>query len=230
MIMRSRRRVVKIGAGLAFAATAMIGLLHTSWGRPLLMRLGGCPVGKASAAEIEQARVHAMAATKRPNAGAAPSRPAIGFTLDVSTPDDVRAWAKASRVTCVEKREGMYFACKDVPIAALGDRASEPGTADDVSFAFRPKDRALVNVTVTWYSLPAPLAASRTSSADARLGEALGAATSSEGDATAAHLASATYATASASWRFDDYQADVTATSFGVRGVAVREHYVSARD
>jgi hypothetical protein len=206
------------------------GLHHTSWARPHMMPHAGSPVGKASAAQIEQARSAAMAATRTSDAVPAPSRPALGFELDRTTPDDVRAWAKDNGITCVEKREGMFLACKDVPIAAFPDRESEPGTADDVSFAFRPTDRALVNVTVTWYSLPAPLAASRTASADARLKRALGTATISEGAATAAHFASGAYATAAATWRFADYQADVTATSFASRGVALREHYVSGRD
>jgi hypothetical protein len=215
---------MKAFAAVGVAAFAAIGLLHTPWGKPLLMKIGGCPVGKASAAEIEQVRSQAVAATR--GQGTAPARPAIGFSLDASTPEDVRAWAKANDVSCTEKREGMFLACKNVPVAALPDRESEPGTVDDVSFAFRPRDRALVNVTVTWYSLPAPLAASRTTSSTARLEGTIGSPTTRAGDATAEHLGSGSFATATTTWRFADYQAEITATSFG-RGVAVREHYVS---
>jgi hypothetical protein len=222
------RKRAKTAAGVGLAAVAVVGALHMPFARPLLMKLGGCPVGKASAAEIERARVQAVASTR--GEGQANARPAIGFALDASTPDDVRAWAEKNGVSCTEKREGMFLACKNVPIAALADRASEPGVADDVSFAFRPSDRALVNVTVTWFALPADLAAARAASATARLDGEVGKATAWSGDATAEHLASGMYATASASWRFADYQADVTATSFGARGVAVREHYVSGRD
>jgi hypothetical protein len=222
------KRGMKAAAAIGAVAFVAIGLLHTSWGKPLLMKLGGCPVGKASAAEIEQVRMKAIAETRGQES--APARPAIGWELDSATPEDVMAWAKAHGVTCTEKREGMFLSCKDVPVSAVGDRDSEPGTIDDVSFSFRPRDRALVNVTVTSYSLPAPLAASRATSAAARLEGTVGAPTTRAGDATTNHLSSGAYATASTTWRFADYQAEVTATAFAGRGVAVREHYVSGRD
>jgi hypothetical protein len=222
-------RGAKWAGGGAVAGIAIVGALHMPWAKPLLQKIGGCPVGKATAAQVEEVRRGAVASAR--GTMPAPARPALGFALDASTPDEVRAWADRNHVSCTEKREGMLLACKDVPLAALGaDRSAEAGRADDVSFAFRPRDRALVNVTVTAYALSSDEAAARMQRAAARLEGSLGAPTTASGDASAAHLASARFATATVEYRFSDFLAEATATSFGAQGVAVREHFVSARD
>jgi hypothetical protein len=224
------RRLKKGVFGVAIttaALTAIIGLLHTSAARPLLMKIGGCPVGKASAAQIEQGRMAAARETR--GIERAPARPALGFTLDAASPEDVHAWADRHGVKCAEKREGMLVVCHDVPLAALG-REGEAGKVDDVSFAFRPRDRKLVNVTATSFALSSTAAATRMSHAVSRLGSEMGMPAKTAGEATPEGLARGNYSTATASYRYVDFMAEVSATSFGDNGVAVREHYMSAID
>ncbi|MCL2449908.1 MAG: hypothetical protein FWD17_13260, partial [Polyangiaceae bacterium] len=89
--------------GRAFAATgvlgaaAVIGALHAPFARGWLEHLGGCPLAAASrmtAVEQERAR-HIALGDRGPTPAVA--HPAVGFTLDVSTEDDVRAWAARTR-------------------------------------------------------------------------------------------------------------------------------------
>jgi hypothetical protein len=227
--MTKRAKKASIGAVTAvIVLTGFVGLLHAPFAKPLLMALGGCPVGKASAAEVEAARLDAVRKTR--GDAPAPARPALAFTLDQTTPEDVAAWAKDNDVSCASKREGMFIACREVPVAALGDRPADGGRVDDVSFAFRPRDRRLVNLTVTWFALPSDEAAARMNAASGRLGAALGAPTVAAGEASPARLGGPAYTTATVAYRYTDYMADVTATSFGARGVALREHYLSATE
>lgn len=224
------RRVKKgvISAAITMVAlTGVVGLLHTNAARPLLAKIGGCPVGKASAAQIELGRMKAVEETR--GTEPAPARPALGFTLDAASPEDVMAWADRHAVRCDQKREGTLVTCHDVPLAALG-RVDEKGKVDDVSFQFRPRDRRLVNVTATSLSLSSKEAATRMSRTTKRLGDELGAPTTSAGEATAASLSRGNYATATTSYRYTDFMAEVSATAFGPDTVALREHYLSARD
>lgn len=228
----TKRTVKRLAFGIAvgtLAATAGMGVLHTSFARPLLAKLGGgCPIGKGTAAEIENARMVGVVATR--GTERAPARPALGFTLDAASPEDVQGWASRHQLACTDTREGMYMTCRDVPLAALG-RIGETGRVDEVGFAFRPRDRRLVNVTATSFGLSSEDAAARMNSTVARLGTALGAPAVAAGDATAANLGRGGYATATVEYRYSDFMAEVTATGLGsTRGVAVREHYISAID
>ena len=62
-----------------------------------------------------------------------------------------------------------------------------------------------------------------------RLARDLGQPTSTAGRVEAPYLAAAPLRTATMEYRYSDYMADVTATNLR-SGVAVREHYMSARD
>lgn len=159
----------------------------------------------------------------------APARPAFGFTLDAASPEDVRDWASRHQLDCKDKREGLFVTCHDVPLAAL-DRVGETGRVDEVSFAFRPRDRRLVNVTSTSFALSSDVAAARMSASVARLGTVLGPPAIAAGDATADSLGRGNYATATVEYRYSDFMAEVTATGLGDRGVALREQYISAID
>jgi len=229
--MRTGRRVKKAAVTLGITAalvTGFIGVLHAPFARSLLMKMGGCPVGKASAAELEDARMQAVRKTR--GASPAPARPALGFALDASQPEDVLAWAEKRHVTCKEKREGMLLTCKDVPANVLGDRPEETGTIDEVSFAFRPRDRRLVNVTTMSFRLSGDEAARRMNASVVRVKPALGAPTTTSGDASGAHLSQGSFVTAATSWSYADYEVQISATSFDKRGVALREQYLSAAD
>ena len=224
---RAKKAIVSVGLATALL-TGFIGVLHAPFARPWLMKMGGCPVGKASAAEVEEGRMQAVRKTR--GTDPAPSRPALGFTLDTAQPEDVLAWAAKNGVTCKEKREGMLLTCKDVPANVLRDRTQESGSIDEVSFAFRPRDRRLVNVTAMSFRLPADEAARRMNTSVDRVRPSLGVPSIASGDVTAERFAAGGFVTATTSWHYSDYEAQLTATSFDGRGVALREQYLSARD
>jgi len=117
---RAGRRASIALVATAGTCVAALAALHAPFARTVLARIGGCPVGRASAAEIEAARKSAAA----PNRGErdAPARPAAGFALDVTTRADVDAWARSHGVSCREKRERALLACADVPARALDAR------------------------------------------------------------------------------------------------------------
>lgn len=215
-------------------ATAAIGLLHTSWGRPLLMRLGGCPAAHVSPAEVDRLRVSGFQAIQ--GTIRAPARPALGFLLDRTTPDDVHAWAARARVACEARERGLLsLRCRQVPRDRLPDAASienpfgaesgEPPVIDELALTFTPSGR-LISVDAFTPRLPASGAAASFGAATARLQAQLGPPADELGDATPAALASTPLATARARYRFDDYVAIISASNLS-SGVAVREQYLS---
>ena len=219
------KRLLGGGLGLGLLALAGGGLLHTKAGRPLLARVGGCPVGKVSPAAVQE-RGQEVIASQR-GTTKAPARPALGFELDRATIDDVRSWATEEHVGCVERREETLVLCMDVPASALG-RASDGDIYTEISFAFRVKEKTLLDVTTLRSHLSPAQASRMTIALTAALERSLGAPTIKQGDATTAYLSEGAYATFAMNYRFEDYFADVTTMSLPA-GVVVREQYLSAR-
>lgn len=212
----------KIVARLALVTgvgTAAIGVLHAPFARSLLAKIGVCPVGKASAADVEHARRAAVASLR--GDAPAPSRTALGFTLAQATVVDVDRWAHERAIACTKKREGLLVVCTGVP--------SPEGTVDEAAFAFRPSDGRLVNVTATSFALGPDEAAARMRASTDALRATLGPPARVDGDASPARFARGAFATATTRWRFHDLAAEVTATSFDGR-VVFREHWVTIED
>src|SRR5262245_34608618 len=107
--------------GAVLGGTILVGLLHLPAARPLLMRLGACPV-RATAQQTERARRGAM--DKLRGAHPAPARPALGFALDTTTLADVQAWGRGHRVRCVASMQDTLVKCDSVPAAAVASGAS----------------------------------------------------------------------------------------------------------
>jgi hypothetical protein len=229
-----RRRLVRWGLGTGgglLILTAAIGLLHTPWARPLLARIGGCPVSRVSAAQADALRLRGLARTltgSRP----APLRPALGFALDRTTAADVTRWAATARVACRPKHIGLLtLHCAGVPRAALPTRdrpagavtAELPATIEDLAFTFSPTGR-LVSVDAFTRSVPAGEARAAYAAATADLGAALGAPTDEAGGAAPESLA--LFAGARRRYRFSDYAA-ILSLSRLPSGLAVREQYLS---
>ena len=63
-----------------------------------------------------------------------------------------------------------------------------------------------------------------------RLGNEHGVPTTAAGESSPQNLARGGFTTATVAYRYSDFMAEITATSFGERGVALREHYISAVD
>ncbi len=219
--MPALRKLAISSAGLLLAATAAVGFLHTKPGRPLLMKLAGvagCPMGKASPARVEEVRRAAVARDRGPSP--APARPALGFVLDATSIADVRTWAKRAGVECTEEREGTLVQCADVPATAVG-RPSWEGTIGQVSFGFSPGG-PLVNVVVLYNHRAAEDTTRIALEGKALLERHLG-----PPQVNAGSFAS-TGTTATLSYRFRDYEADMTASKIPGSGYAVREQYSSA--
>jgi hypothetical protein len=246
----SRGRLpVAVRRGIAAASilagvVAGVGALHTSWGRPLLARLGGCPAARVTAADVDGLRRLGLNGIR--GARQAPARPALGFLLDRTTPDDVQAWASRAAVTCTAKKRGLVsLHCPNVaravlPIAMTGDHGAgagqnardvqthEPAVIEDLALTFGPAGR-LVSVDAFTRGLPADTAAAAFSSSGARLASVLGPATDGVGDDSAGQgptRVPAPLGTARRRFRFNDYVAIVSLTNLS-SGLAVREQYLS---
>jgi hypothetical protein len=222
---RGARRIKRAAAGVlgfVFTMTALIGFMHTRAGRPLLMKLAGvagCPVGHASAAQIEAARLAAVARER--GATPAPARPAFGFELDGSTLADVRAWERRGGISCSEERGGTFVRCDDVPASAIGMTLGD-GAVTEVAFGFAPSGR-LVTVTALTERRDAGSATRLAEVSRQALASALGAPTTEAGSFARVG------GTATLRYRFSDYSADLTASRVPGSAYAVREQVMSAR-
>lgn len=222
------RRIVRALVGVAAVASLAVGgvgFLHTSAGKPLLMKIGGCPAAKVAPGDVERARDRSVIATR--GDATAPARPALGFRLDETRAADVRAWAVRRGITCVERREGTLVQCANVPANTLPGALAGDGVYADVSFGFRASDGTLSAVTALSTKLSTDDGAARARVIVGAL-EAHGAAPRVVGELSAAHLARGRWATAQIEARWADYLVDVTATS-APDGVAVYERYTSGK-
>src|SRR5262245_30553645 len=119
--------------------TALVGVLHMPFARPVLALIGyGCPI-KASPGDVEVARRLSAKAIR--GTTASPSRPALGFALDRSTRADVDVWVESFKLDCDDQQEGAVLRCKNVPASAFGENGA---LINDVAFAFEPRTLKLV--------------------------------------------------------------------------------------
>jgi len=237
---RVRRTLPNVLVSLAavfFSLTALVAFAHTKAGRPLLAwvsaRLGHgaarCPLGydRAVSPADRQAFKARFASTHRGEA-LANARPALGFTLDVTTRSDVLAWARANDVRCSEKGAGPAdVSCADVTDTALPAPFRGVGT-QALWFAFGQGERLLSVVAASHTRAPEPVAAAYatvTSTLDRGAGEPQ----LRTGDASPALLASAALYQASSEYRFRDYYAVARATNMGA-GYAFTAEYRSLTD
>ncbi len=229
---RGRVRSVLLRVALSLVAVislsiGAIGWLHTAAGRVVYAKLFGarCPVGRASAQDVERGRIQVARAVRGSTRAA--ERPALGFELDRSTRADVDAWAARNRVECRERRERTLLLCTTVSARAV---SREGASFDEVTFAFTPSTLRLVNLTAVRYRLSPEEAVRHVSALEATMRAKVGEPSRRAGELDAAHLSSNAYATSAMYYAFSDYVADVTATNIPTQGVLVREHFMSAVD
>ena len=221
-----KKRLLAFALGAPLAVVALAAFAHTSAGRPLLSQLArlapgasvGCPLAMAHASPslLESHRATSTISLRGAALTPARSRPALKWTLVATKRSDVVAWASANGVACSEELAKMVLRCKDVHEAGVSVR--------DLYLRFDAAD-ALVGVDVMREGASGDAAADAFASATARVSAEAGAPTATRGEATATSLEGATYATASAEYRFRDYAADISATNFGADGIVVREQY-----
>jgi hypothetical protein len=222
------KKAVAVAVGSLGGVIAVVGLLHAPIVRPLLMRAGGCPMAGAKLSPSQAEVARKVAIREERGSAPAPARPALVFALDATSMHDARTWASRRHVHCEEPRAALIH-CEHVPAQAIEASSSQESEAD-LSLEFDIHDR-LVSVT-TFRTHLTPGGAARTASEiAASLTASLGPPTKAAGAFEAESLSRpAAYSVAVRSYRFADYIADVTAIHLPTTGVALREHYMSARD
>lgn len=223
----ARRRLRLAGMGL-LAGIVGVGLLHLPIASRLMARLGGCPFASAklTPAQMDTARHWALASRK--GQAPAPARPALGFSLDETSPEAVHQWARREHVACDDVRPGVIV-CASVPSRAVGQPPGD-GSIDELSFGFNARGK-LVNLTTMRTHLRPPEASSVSRHVVETLREALGRPTRFAGILTPAYLGQpGALGMATVSYQYEDYVAELEAMSLPSSGLSVREHYVSASD
>ncbi|MEP7122825.1 MAG: hypothetical protein ABJE95_18005 [Byssovorax sp.] len=220
--MSSSRLRIKLAVGISLVAlpTALLGFAHTPAGRPLLARLGGsrggCPVGASvTPAQLEAQRAAAMAPLR--GLVVAPSRPALGLSIDKSTPAEVRAWATELGMQC---EAGL------IQSAVRCEGAVAAGAIRDVYARFDEAER-LVALDVFRAGATGALAAARFEERQRLLASDLGPPSDTSGEATAAYLEAGPLRRAAIAYRFRDFAADVSVINQASSGVVLREQYRS---
>ncbi len=219
--------------GTTTLAVALVGLGHTSTGRPVLeavtrMAHGGCPFGydkPLSPAERERAATN-FAARHRGEQRAA-SRPALGFELDHTKRADVIAQLAKQGITCASDKGYSDLTCNGVPSSALGGEAAS-APPRNLWFTFGAQQQLLSVVAISHAAQPQAIsdafAATR-----AAIDRRAGAVSTSQGDADARALSSGLLRQASAEFRFRDYYARERATNLG-KDFMLTEEYRSLAD
>jgi hypothetical protein len=218
----SLRVGIGIGVGSATMMFGLVGLLHMPALRPLLNAgSGGCPIGmdeSLTVAQIDAARQTALLGERgdRP----ADARPALGFVLDVTSSDEVAAWAAAHGVSCTPERAEIR--CGDVPGGAL---EGLPAT-DELLLRF-DADGRLVSVDATLRDVDADDAAALVRTLSDALGRSAGPPSAARGEPSGRFLARGDLNQTATSFRFADYRADLSATNLGAGRIVFRASFQS---
>lgn len=232
---RAAVKALAVLGSVLVALTALVGFAHTRAGRPLLAAMGAvlgkggprCPLGYDQGATPEQkeARRARFAATHR-GVERARLRPALGFTLDGTTRDDVVAWARRHALTCSPGRSAAAdLSCADVPPSALPD--GTVGVANTTLwFSFGPGDRLVSVLRVAEAPTAPPVESAFAATVDA-LEREVGATTTRSGDVD--EIVRGALYQASAEVRCRDYYAVARATNVG-HGFALTEEFRSLPD
>lgn len=227
-------KIVRWGKGLALGTlllTCFAGVLHMPFARPLLRMVSPasiCPVMRGSPEQIDHARAIAAASIRSATTANAPARPALGFVLDQTQRQDVRAWAAAKKIKCSSIGGNDHLqSCGPLPASALGE-PDDFGDFEEVTFEFRATGE-LVHVQTTRRHLTVASAAATASRLETKAAEVLGPPSASAGAATVTHLSHGVLSTYSATHTFADYRATIVATNLAPTGVMVREEYLSMR-
>ncbi len=224
------RRVKKVATSIvlvAIASTGVMGFLHTKMGKPLLMKLGGCPVGNISAAEMEKLRGETFVASQPAVETPPPATFAMGFDLDKSTLKDVVNWAGSHNITCDDSREGTVLSCANVRPKDLPTPSDSEVSITELTFGFRVSDKALYTVTSWRQDISAEAGSVAMITSGKKLVGVLGPPHKVVGQPTAEFLSEG-MATAVINFQFTGYTASVSATHMP-QGIWVREVFTSTK-
>ena len=224
--MSLKTTLVKAAAGIGAAAllgTAVIGVAHTPWGRPLLKlpllsalaQHAGCPVGRIEPAAFEKVRRQKLQGdTGTASAGA---HPALGFTLGQTRRSDVAAWIAKTHSSCKEGFVASVLECSNV--TTLGAPA-----ISQLRLQFDAQ-RRLVSVDLFRADLEGAALVERFRTLGRELDGSVGPSTSRVGTPTLAFLKQSGLQTVVRTYSYRDYVATAMLLNFGKRGLRLREQY-----
>ncbi len=227
-------KVVGVPTGLAVAFVGLMGLGHTSLGRPLMPLValiehhgsGACPFGYGAKATPEQReRARDVFAASHRGEEVAMARPALGFSLDRTTKADVYAWASASGVSCSEPRGGHDLECSNIPDSVV-PAMLRGASIQSLSLDFGEGQR-LLSLTVIRHDGSAAAVSAAFQAVSRNLTSEAGAPSAVAGDPSAEWLSAGALRQASAEFRFKNYYAVARATNMGGHGYLLTEVYRS---
>ncbi|MES1185827.1 MAG: hypothetical protein ABUL60_18585 [Myxococcales bacterium] len=218
--------LVKATAGIgaaALLATAVIGVAHTPWGRPLLRlpllsalaQHAGCPVGSIEPVAFEKVRRTKLAGEV--GAATAGAHPALGFTLGQTRRSGVEAWIAAHGASCKAGLVASVLECENVTAAG-----SAP--ISHLRLQFDGEER-LVAVDLFRQSSDDQALVERFQELGRELDASVGPATSSVGTPTLAFMKQSPLQTIVRSYGYRDYVASAMLVNLGKRGLRLREQY-----
>jgi hypothetical protein len=224
--MSIKRTLIKATASLcavALLGTAIIGVAHTPWGRPLLKlpllsglaHRAGCPVGSIEPDAFEQIRTHKLQGDV--GTAEAAAHPALGFTLGQTRRADIAGWVNAERADCRAGFVASVLECENV--AAAG---APPIT--HLRLQFDAQDR-LVSVDLFRSQGASEALVERFKALGHQLDAQVGPATSTVGTPSVAFVTRTPMQTVVQSHSYRDYVAKATLLNLGKRGLRLREQY-----
>ncbi len=206
----------------AIVVTGAMGLLHTSFGKPLLMKVGGCPAANATPAGVEEGQKQAIRVTR--GTDPAPQRIALGFMLDKTTFSEVDAWAKGHGIKCKSVREDTTYSCENIPAVALPASMAQ-SHLDELEFSFRVKDKTLIGLSTWRWHMTEDGAARDLDSVVGRLKKDLGEPATDEGDRS--KLGKQEFAGAIVKYNFKDYLCTISGMNLPSKGITMHESYLT---
>ncbi|HET9626250.1 MAG TPA: hypothetical protein VFP84_33035 [Kofleriaceae bacterium] len=223
------RRIWRWAGGVLGLAFAIMLVVHLPPVRGWLAARGHhgggvCPLGYGTGQVADRATRRAHDDAWR---GALPAlaRPALGFTLDVTTRADIERWARANGVACHAMNGGVRIACVDVPAAALADG----GLAASSVWLDLDDRGALIAVTTVRRDPDVRPVASAFAAVEHAVTTRAGAPTTRAGSAAPDVLGHGALRQAMVEYRFTTYRAVVRATHVGDAFV-LTEQYVALAD
>ena len=224
--MKLRATLLKAAAGIgtaAFLATAIIGVAHTPWGRPLLKlpflsalaQHSGCPVGSIEPAAFEAVRQTKLAGDV--GEAAARSHPALGFTLGQTKKSEVERWVASHNASCKAGLVASVLECENVASAG-----APPIT--NLRLQFDSKER-LVGVDLFRADPEGSALVGRFQELQHELNESVGPATRNTGTPTLEFVKKSPLQTVATTYGYQDYVATAMLLNFGKRGLLLREQY-----
>jgi hypothetical protein len=224
--MTLRSTLLKAAAGFgaaAFLATAVIGVAHTPWGRPLLKlpflsglaARSGCPVGSIEPAAFDAVRQTKLAG----DVGQTPARahPALGFTLGQTQRDEVERWTLSRKASCKAGLVASVLECENV---------TSPGSPAiaHLRLQFDAAQR-LVGVDLFRSDPEGSALVGRFQELQRELDANVGPATSNVGTPTLEFVKKSPLQTVVTTYGYRDYVATAMLLNFGKRGLRLREQY-----